>query len=58
MWRDTFIQTAGDTNEEIPIILIGNKSDKGINIQKDLVMKDWVKTNKVKTYMEVSALKY
>jgi small GTP-binding protein len=31
-WRETFISTTGDTNEEIPIVLIGNKADKGINI--------------------------
>lgn len=57
-WRQTFLQTTGDTNEEIPIVLIGNKADKGSNIQQASVMKDWVDPGKAKIYLETSALKY
>jgi hypothetical protein len=52
------LNTTGDNNNEIPLILIGNKIDRGSNINRDTVIRDWVKTNKALTYIETSALKY
>jgi GTPase SAR1 family protein len=42
MWRDTFQQTTGDTKGEIPIILVGNKSDKPMAIDTEKVFTDWI----------------
>ncbi len=36
-WRQSFIQTTGDVNNEIPIILIGNKADRAKNIKSDVI---------------------
>jgi hypothetical protein len=41
----------------VPIILIGNKADKGSNISRDHVMRDWVRTEKAVMYLETSALR-
>lgn len=41
-WREVFQQTTGDTTNNIPIILIGNKSDKPKAISTDQVQSDWV----------------
>eukprot|EP00347_Sterkiella_histriomuscorum_P017934 403347422 len=56
-WREVFQQTTGDQTQEIPIILIGNKSDKPKAINTDVVQSDWVQTGKAKAYIETSALK-
>jgi len=40
------------------MVIIGNKADKGINIEKSKVLTEWVESNKAKFYTETSALKY
>lgn len=55
-WRQTFFNTTGDMN--IPLIIIGNKADKGIYVEKSRVLKDWVDTGKARAYIEASAMKY
>lgn len=55
-WRQTFLNTTGDPN--IPLMLIGNKADKGIYVEKSRVLRDWVETGKAKEYIEASAVKY
>ena len=57
-WRNVFLNTTGDTTNEIPILLIGNKIDKGSTINRDEIMRDWIKSNKARVYLETSALKY
>lgn len=51
------MQTTGDDNRSIPIILVGNKVDCINTIHKDQIMKEWIETDKAKVYVEVSALK-
>jgi Ras-related protein Rab-7A len=34
-WRQTFIQTTGDDNKQIPIVLVGNKVDCVNTIHRD-----------------------
>ena len=57
-WRQSFLNTTGDLNQEVPMVIIGNKADKGINIEKSKVLTEWVESNKAKFYTETSALKY
>lgn len=54
-WRNSFLNTVGD--KEVPIFLVGNKSDKECNVNKELLNINWIKSEKVKEFMEVSALK-
>lgn len=56
-WRQSFLQTTGDDNRQIPIVLVGNKVDCINTIHKDQIMKEWIETDKAKAYIEVSALK-
>ena len=50
-WRQIFIDTMGSTYKDIPIILIGNKVDRGISITVDAVNRDWIKTEKALIYI-------
>jgi hypothetical protein len=40
------------------LIIIGNKADKGIYVEKSRVQRDWVDSGKAKAYIEASAMKY
>ena len=42
---------------DVPIIIVGNKSDKTKQIEYDQVEREWIKTDKAKCYLEASALK-
>ena len=52
------MNTTGDIANEIPIVLIGNKSDMGIKVDKAKVEKEWVQSKKARCYIETSALKH
>lgn len=56
-WRQIFIQTTGDDTKQIPIVLVGNKTDCVNTIHKDQIMNEWVHSGKAKAYIEASALK-
>ena len=44
IWRKNFVNTTGDSSSEIPIILVGNKMDKGSVITREKVMVEWIRT--------------
>ena len=56
-WRVLFQQTTGDEAQDIPIILVGNKSAKQHQIDPELVKQEWVDTKKCRMYIQASALK-
>ena len=49
-WKTSFVQTTGDLTNEIPIVVLGNKADIGINIEKGKAERDWVSSGKAKYY--------
>ncbi len=51
------MQTTGDDSKQIPIILVGNKVDCVNVIHRSQIEEEWVKTDKVKSYVEASAFK-
>lgn len=40
------------------MVIIGNKADKGIYVEKTRVLRDWVDSGKAVAYVEASAMKY
>ena len=51
------MQTTGDDSKQIPIILVGNKVDCVNTIHREQIEQEWIKTDKVKAYVEASAFK-
>ena len=55
-WRLSFHHTIGEDNQ-VPIVLVGNKSDKPRAIEKERVVNEWLQTDKAAEYMEASAMR-
>lgn len=56
-WRVLFQQTTGDESQDIPIVLVGNKSDKQQQIDPEQIKQEWVDCKKCRMYIQASALK-
>ena len=55
-WRLSFHHTIGEDNQ-VPSVLVGNKSDKPRAIEKERVVNEWLQTDKAAEYMEASAMR-
>ena len=52
-WRQSFSSAASD---DVPFVIIGNKSDMGVRINPFKVKEEWIDSGKAKAHYQCSAM--